>query len=328
MSVGNRGVRLPLFLFRSPLLSCSVGRSSRSVAAGVLFSLSCLVLSCLCLCLFFAAVAGPLLKNRDMAAATLTIPFLDRLLYRFDPVRLVRSGGVAVTLHGLWGNPLQFTMLHRLLEAPPYQFGIVSHSYSPTRKSTSEHAADLWDLIQRVYDSVEPNVPVHFVAHSYAGAVLRRCLSGGSFLREHTRVALLAPVQRGATIARKFNAFSFVLGAPNGGGREMVNMLPDDFEAMLGCWPDRLPILNVLSDAGRLSNPLLARPNDGTLTWQDSYITQLGSAEQRKFITEVHVKATHATMLWNAEVIRLVADFLFAGSNEPCMPGGSPLSRQ
>eukprot|EP00762_Andalucia_godoyi_P003122 ANDGO_01092.mRNA.1 hypothetical protein PPTG_03187 len=195
--------------------------------------------------------------------------------------KVVPCGGALVLLHGLWGFSLQFHFMGRYLN-DQFSFKLFPREIQHTKMSTEENARALATFLSEHLSLVlEPGMPVHFAAHSFGGAVVRMLLSKGFYTPPRskdshkcpTRVVLLAPVVRGAQIARKMSAYgipSWILGGTGGGGRELSTVPAQEFENMLGDWPNDVSVLTVLADAGRLSNPLIDSPNDGTLCWSDS----------------------------------------------------------
>jgi pimeloyl-ACP methyl ester carboxylesterase len=211
-------------------------------------------------------------------------------------------------------------------------FDVFSHSFYPTRKSTEANAEELIKILEKLHITRDPSLPVHFVAHSYGGAVLlRKTFSMGYVPRNTTKAVFLAPVVRGAQLARRFRSLNvgWVLGAESGGGRELMMLDAEAFERMLGPWPAQVPSLTVLADAGKLSNPLIDSPNDGTLAWADSLPGRFSLVRMMDMYRNTPglrgpfaldiledsqqgaiVQATHSTMLWSTDVFSIVADYL------------------
>lgn len=234
---------------------------------------------------------------------------------------------LVVLMHGFLGSRVQLLPMAAAL-APRH--AILNYGYRSRQDTLRGHAASLADAVHARLqrgggvDDPKPSA-VHFVTHSYGGAVLVRALASG--LADGlpgaggTRCVLLAPPLRGASLARAFaSEGEAVLAAPSwaggviqatadavlGGkaGAELQRKDGEWFAREVGHVPDEVEVLVVAGVWARshaVGGRSLGR-SDGIVAEGE---TRLGRRHYR-----VEVELSHNVLLLSKEVIRCTAEFL------------------
>lgn len=242
-----------------------------------------------------------------------------------------KGRALVVLAHGFLGGRIQLVPMASVLSR---KYDVLNYSYPSRGDTLRGHANALYDTIaERMRIEGEEGIAngsvragsgqrpaVHFVTHSFGGAVLHRAFADGlaSLLPDTgatTRCVMLAPPLRGAAFARAFQhdaiagpdmvkgvvhaVVSRVLGQYS--GAELLGKNRQWFENELGMIPEEVAVLVVAGASGRI-NPLIGGVSDG--------IVALKETVMRRRHYRVHVRLTHNLMLYSREIRHCVDSFL------------------
>ena len=218
------------------------------------------------------------------------------ILSIFSPIKEVPNKQTVVLIHGFMGNQFNLTPIRYSLKKEGYR--VINFSYPSREKNIEDHAADLVAVLNDIASN-NKGEPIYFVTHSMGGLVLRAALNNKNCPNEAKigKVAMLAPPNKGALIARKLYGLKFprkILGY-KAGWQMMVN---NNFNYEL---PKTLKIL-VASGTFNL-NPLLR--NEGV---SDGVILQKETDLQVDY-EKVVVKAGHLGICYSPTVIKSIKKF-------------------
>jgi len=188
---------------------------------------------------------------------------------------------------------------HERLRADGYN--VVNHNYPSTSATIEVLTAD-------IFQSLEPEIKnaqcVHFVTHSMGGMIFRE------YMENHTlpnlgRVVMLAPPSRGSEVPDKLGRiflYKWINGPAGnqlgtGTNSQPLRLKVPDFE------------LGIIA-GDRSINPILSLlipgPDDGKVS--------LARVKPTAYTDYVQLHTTHATMMWNANVIQQTRYFLEHGT--------------
>lgn len=198
-----------------------------------------------------------------------------------------------VFIHGLWMLGVDMALLRKRIR----QCGFKVHqfSYSTIRKSPEESAVQLQAYIKKLDAE-----PLHFVAHSLGGLVVRHLFHLYPEQRSGNVLTLGTP-HVGSQVAQQLTCFSW--------GRLMLGKSVQ--QGLLGDvpeWHGRNP-LGVIAGAGRMGiGRLLAHfsgENDGTVAVSETELT--GAADH------LTMDCSHIGLIYNKAVAEQVCVFLKEG---------------
>ena len=209
------------------------------------------------------------------------------------------TGEWVVLLHGLGRSSLSLKRIQWTLQSAGYQ--VVNVSY-PSRRYPVERLSE--DHLSRI---ISTKVPVdagkiHFVTHSLGGIVLRQ------YLAHHTltnlgRVVMLAPPNHGSRLADSLRGHALGRWILGPAGCEL-GTTANDVPQRLG--PVHFPLCVIAGDASL--NPLFScvmkDSNDGKVSVESAKISGMS-----EFVV---VHSSHTWLMWRAETMRHVLEFLRA----------------
>jgi triacylglycerol lipase len=205
-----------------------------------------------------------------------------------------------VLLHGLGRNSWSMKRIQWTLQEAGYN--VVNLSY-PSRRHGVERLSEKY--LHKILATKVPvgSAKVHFVTHSLGGMVLRRYLAHHS-VTNLGRVVMLAPPNHGSRLADSFKRHylgRWILGRS---GREL-GTTPNDLPQRLG--PVDFPLGVIAGDVSL--NPIFSRilkgPSDGKVTVESARIAGMSD------FAVVH--SSHTWMMWRAETLRHILEFLREG---------------
>lgn len=143
----------------------------------------------------------------------------------------------------------------------------------PSRKYfIQEHACHLNEQLCWIA-AHKPGQPIHFIAHSIGGLIVRAALNLPNCPQEARigKIVLLAPPNKGSELARYFRNAGFVqtlIGAKS--GWQLVNYTENEIDNCLGCFPDSVEVLVLAGIKG--THLFFEGPNDGFIALQETYL--------------------------------------------------------
>ncbi len=210
---------------------------------------------------------------------------------------------VVVLLHGWWATPWALLRLQWSLESAGYR--VVNLGYPSVRVSVEEVATNQLPLrlARRVPASA---TRIHFVTHSMGGLLLREYLRNAS-PPQLGRIVLIGPPNHGSELAD---------GPHPGLLRWFAGPNARRLETAPEALPQRLPPATAIpTEVGVIAGDRpwwrsrkIHGPNDGRVS--------VASTKLEGMKDHVVVRETHTLLPWNSEVLRLVRQFLAAGSFE------------
>ncbi len=194
----------------------------------------------------------------------------------------------------------------------------------PSRKKTIEgHAEALVELLNRIAKQ-NPNEPIHFISHSLGGVIVRTavCHPNCPYEAKIGRAILLAPPNRGSTLARNFQGcpiFRWIFGKK--AGHQLLTYKEEDMYA-LGEFPESKQVMVIAGTKENFIFKMLKEPNDGKVTVEE---TKLNTPH-----THHVINVGHGWIMTSRESIGLTKRFLFSGSDQPpaATPPPTPASKQ
>lgn len=214
------------------------------------------------------------------------------------------NGHCVVLLHGLARTAQSMERMRTSLEGEGYR--VVNIDY-PSRDHRIEELAPM-AVEEGVAECGEESSQVHFVTHSLGGILVRYYFADHEFDRLG-RVVMLGPPNQGSDAVDKlrdvpgFDWLNGPAGYQLGKGDESVplKLPPPDFE---------FAVIAGDRTIDPITSAVLANPDDGRVSVDDTRLE--GMTDFRI------VGASHAFMMQNSDVIRLVKRFLANGSfDEP-----------
>lgn len=189
-------------------------------------------------------------------------------------------------------------------------FRVVQWPYPSRSGSIERHADRLAEALSRIARE-RPGQPIHFVAHSLGGLIVRAAIHRPGCPPEARigKAVLIAPPNRGSALARALSGSRIgraVFG--DQAGRELIETPEDGFDA-LGSFPPAVRVLVIAGDAG--FTPGLARPNDGKVSIGETRLPTPHAHET--------VHATHSWIAWSPRAIGRTRRFLAADAPDGCI---------
>ncbi len=215
-----------------------------------------------------------------------------------------------ILLHGLGRTPLSMVPLQIALELAGYR--TVNQGY-PSRGESIETlaAAHVAEALTKC-DS-PPDAPVHFVAHSMGGILVRQYLQDRE-LPAGSRMVMLGPPNRGSELVDRFGADAWFgvlgpaalqLGTETGSLPSRLDPVDLEIGVIAGT---RAGLDSILLQAARMPEP-----NDGRVS-----LTSARLEEMRDFLA---VDQSHSLLLIEKQVVRQVLAFLATGRFQPADDG-------
>ncbi len=220
-----------------------------------------------------------------------------------------------ILLHGLGRTPLSMVPLQVALELAGYR--TVNQGY-PSRSGSIETLAAAHVAEALTKCASPPDAPVHFVAHSLGGILVRQYLQDRD-LPPGSRMVMLGPPNQGSELVDRFGADAWfrVLGpAARQLGTE-ADSLPsqlDPVDLEIGVIAGtRAGLDSIFLQSGFLQPGRLSTPNDGRVS-----LTGARLEEMRDFL---EVDQSHTLLLIEKQVVRQVLAFLASGRFQPVDDG-------
>lgn len=201
-----------------------------------------------------------------------------------------------VAIHGIFGAPWTLNYIVKNLEKE--NRSVVNWGYPSTEKSLEEHGAELVLELQKIA-AENPEAPIHFVAHSMGGLVLRAALNHPECPQEAKigKAVLMGTPNQSPEWGRLLSQFSLANKIGGVSGRQLMS---EEGYQEIGEFP---PEVEVLVIAGNFSlNPFLDQENDGEVAVEE---TRLKTPHRH-----ITLKTGHKLMLLDKRVCVLVQDFL------------------
>ncbi len=211
-----------------------------------------------------------------------------------------REGSV-VCVHGFMRGPANTWLMARALQADGWK--VLNWRYPSRDRTVSQHAEVLVARLQELA-SERPGRPIHFVAHSLGGLVVRAALNHPACPGEARLGAavLLAPPHRGSALARRLSHFPLARRLfGEHAGRELMEA--DGFDR-LGAFPSGLKVLVLAGTAG--FNPWIPGPDDGKVGVEE---TGLPTPHVLK-----RLRAGHSWIAWSPGALSAARAFLRGSS--------------
>lgn len=212
-----------------------------------------------------------------------------------------------ILLHGLGRTSLSMVPLQVALELAGYR--TVNQGY-PSRTGSIETLASTHVAEALTKCASPPDAPVHFVAHSLGGILVRQYLQDRD-LPPGSRMVMLGPPNQGSELVDRFGADAWfrVLGpAARQLGTE-AGSLPSQLDPVsleIGVIAGTRPGLDsIFLQSGFLQSGRLSTPNDGRVS-----LTRAQLEEMRDFL---EVDQSHSLLLIGKQVVRQVLTFLETG---------------
>ncbi len=210
-------------------------------------------------------------------------------------------GEWVVLMHGLGRGAWSLNRILWAFEKERYNVVVLSY---PSRRHGVEGLSERY--LHRVLASKVPvaAAKVHFVTHSLGGIVLR------NYLAHHTisnlgRVVMLAPPNHGSglvDVLRRNFIGRWILGRA---GRELGTK-PNDLPQRLGPVEFSLGVIAGDVSLNPIFSSILKAPNDGKVTVESARISGMSDF--------VVIHSSHTWMMWRAETLRLVLNFIRDGN--------------
>lgn len=206
------------------------------------------------------------------------------------------SAESVVAIHGIFGAPWTLNYIVKNLEKE--NRSIVNWGYPSTKKTIEEHGAELVLELRKIAEE-KPDAPIHFVAHSMGGLVLRAALNHPDCPNEAKigKAVLMGTPNHSPEWGRFLGQFSLANKLGGASGRQLMS--EEGYEE-IGDFP---PEVEVLVIAGNLSlNPFIHQENDGEVAVEETLLKT-----PHRHIT---LKTGHKLMLLDKRVCVLIQDFL------------------
>ena len=208
------------------------------------------------------------------------------------------DGDCVVLLHGLARTARSMRRMAEALAEEGYRVANVDY---PSREHPIEILAPF--AVGRGPASCGDARAVHFVTHSLGGILVRQYTADRAIERLG-RVVMLGPPNRGSRAADRWRGFPGY-GWLNGPAGRQLGKGPDSVPLALGPPDFEFAVIAGDRSIDPLTSAMLADPDDGRVSVADTRLP--GMADFRV------VHASHAFMMRDAEVLRLVSHFLGHG---------------
>ncbi len=210
-----------------------------------------------------------------------------------------------ILLHGLARTALSMQRMERALEGNGYYVANVDY---PSRDHKIEVLAPL--AIEDGLDQCGKNSgtsTVHFVTHSLGGILVRVYLADNA-IANLGRVVMLAPPNQGSKAVdemERIPGFDWL----NGPAGYQLGKGPESVPLRLGAPDFDFAVIAGDRTIDPITSALLDDPDDGKVSVSDTRLEGM-----RDFVV---VPVSHALIMQNREVIRLVMNYLARGSFSP-----------
>ena len=195
-----------------------------------------------------------------------------------------------VCIHGIWVRPAIFWYIRKALR--PIDAAVNLFGYASIRQTLEQSAQSLRSYLDQL-DAQRIDV----IAHSLGGLLLLHYLSLSHDARV-TKVVLMGTPLQGSAIARasaQFALFKPLLGK----NREHLQRGISQWSAPV----NTIMIAGTRSvGVGRIFPKALVGPNDGTVT--------VAETRHSKLLAHHQVRASHSSMLYSPEAVRIIREFL------------------
>ena len=212
-----------------------------------------------------------------------------------------------ILLHGLGRTPLSMVPLQIALELAGYR--TVNQGY-PSRAGSIETLAAAHVAEALTKCASPPDAPVHFVAHSLGGILVRQYLQDRD-LPPGSRMVMLGPPNQGSELVDRFGADAWFrvlgpaarqLGTEAGSLPSQLDPVDLEIGVIAGT---RAGLDSIFLQSGFLQSGRLSTPNDGRVS-----LTGARLEEMRDFL---EVDQSHTLLLIEKQVVRQVLTFLATG---------------
>ena len=212
-----------------------------------------------------------------------------------------------ILLHGLGRTPLSMVPLQIALELAGYR--TVNQGY-PSRAGSIETLAAAHVAEALTKCASPPDAPVHFVAHSLGGILVRQYLQDRD-LPPGSRMVMLGPPNQGSELVDRFGADAWFrvlgpaarqLGTEAGSLPSQLDPVDLEIGVIAGT---RAGLDSIFLQSGFLQPGRLSTPNDGRVS-----LTGARLEEMRDFL---EVDQSHTLLLIEKQVVRQVLAFLTTG---------------
>lgn len=210
-------------------------------------------------------------------------------------------------LHGILLNRWFLWPLARHLRARGHE--VINLSYPSTKRNIEEHAAWLFEELDRVREAGRP-WQIDFVTHSLGGLVVRRLLHAFD-VPEARRFLQIVPPNQGSSVARSLRdgrLYPLLYGDRAG---YQLGKTPDEMQDLVGPRPRQVEMAILVGAAPApplRANSACADGGDGTVAWTES--------ELDREVPILTVPYSHTQILFKAETWRIVSRFLEEGRLE------------
>lgn len=167
-------------------------------------------------------------------------------------------------IHGII-NHSSMTSLNRRFKQDGWE--VINWKYPSTKRTIEEHGKELSNYLKEL--SKESDTPIHYVAFSLGGLVLRSALSDKDLpiAAKEGKIILISSPINGSKFARSIDSLPLIkkiLGKH--AGKQLLETSEEEFARQL--FPENMPIL-VLSGTFGL-NPMFKEKNDGKVSVSES----------------------------------------------------------
>ena len=206
-----------------------------------------------------------------------------------------------VLLHGLARSSKAMNKMSKQLTAEGYH--VINHDYPSTSATIDKLTADIFQSLEPQLNNAQK---VHFVTHSMGGIILRDYLEGHT-LPNLGRVVMLAPPSRGSEVTDKLGDV-FLYKWINGPAGNQLGTGTNSHPLRLKAPEFELGILAGDRSINPILSLLIPGPDDGKVA--------LKRVKPETYSDYLQLHTTHATMMWNKEVIKQTVFFLEHGCFE------------
>lgn len=220
--------------------------------------------------------------------------------YLFSQEQSVK--GSVVCVHGFFRSFKSMLPLGNSLKREGLK--VYLWEYESRKKTIERHAADLVGLLKEIA-AEKPGEPIYFVTHSLGGIIVRAAVNHPECPKEVAfgKAVLLAPPNKGASLARQFQDFPPARGLfGNNSGKQLLTYEENHMDS-LGQFPESMQVLVI---AGEKESPVFRRwmtkPNDGKVTVEETY---LKTPHEHKTLY-----VSHSWIMTSREVIGITKEFI------------------
>ena len=220
---------------------------------------------------------------------------------RLDSQTSASKNETVVLLHGLARSSKAMNKMSKQLTAEGYY--VINHDYPSTSATIDKLTADIFQSLEPQLNNAQK---VHFVTHSMGGIILR------DYLEDHTlpnlgRVVMLAPPSRGSEVTDKLGDV-FLYKWINGPAGNQLGTGTNSHPLRLKAPEFELGIIAGDRSINPILSLLIPGPDDGKVA--------LKRVKPETYSDYLQLHTTHATMIWNKEVIKQTIHFIEEGAFE------------